>query len=156
MDDFEDLEGELQGGEGDDDSEEEGDFSGDDDDLSQDDEEEEGEVAVPVSKKSSSSKKEKKSSSSSRTTTTEQDEKAMLKQLTQAASADVEKGRDVKKQLVSPTSAVPYSVSSILEALELMPFLWRARRRSVIIYLRRGLRYKKELSLSILYHKYVL
>lgn len=116
MDDFEDLEGELQGGEGDDDSEEEGDFSGDDDDLSQDDEEEEEEVAVPVSKKSSSSKKEKKSSSSSRTTTTEQDEKAMLKQLTQAASADVEKGRDVKKQLVSATSPIHHSVCLMLEA----------------------------------------
>ena len=89
LDGFEDLEGgseEDEGMEDDSGEEEEG----------EDEEEEDEEKEAPVKEK-----KEKKSSSGkSRTTTTDQDEKAMLKQLKQAASADVDKGRDVKKQLV--------------------------------------------------------
>lgn len=68
----------------------------DDEDIdSQDSEEEEDLPMLPPKTKKSSSKKV------SSTTTTAQDEKAMMVQLKQAASADVEKGRDVKKQLVS-------------------------------------------------------
>lgn len=72
-----------------------------DDDDEEDDEEEEAPALVVKPKKSSSRK--------ASTTTTEQDEKAMMKQLKQAASADVEKGRDVKKQLVSCTRRRPRS-----------------------------------------------
>lgn len=63
-------------------------------DLEEEDEEEEVVEEVKV-------KKVKKSSSSKSKTSADQDEKAMMKQLKQAASADVDKGRDVKKQLVS-------------------------------------------------------
>lgn len=94
MDDFEDLEGEegsAFAGEGAFDDEEDED---DNDEEEDEEEEEEEEMPAPPPKKASS-----KSSGKSRAK--EQDEKAMLSQLKQAASADVEKGRDVKKQLVS-------------------------------------------------------
>lgn len=93
MGDFEDLEGgdeDSQDGSGDDSQDE----SGSDEDEDAEDEVEEEVAPAPKPKKSS------KSAGKERATTTEQDEKAMMSQLKQAASADVEKGRDVKKQLV--------------------------------------------------------
>ncbi|KAK4694359.1 protein AATF/BFR2, partial [Phenoliferia sp. Uapishka_3] len=92
-------------GEEEDEDEEMGDFEdleGDDDDESGEDDEESGseeeEEEEPAPKPKKSIKKDRAS------TTTEQDEKAMMSQLKLAASADVEKGRDVKKQLVRPAS----------------------------------------------------
>ncbi|GAA5841023.1 hypothetical protein JCM11251_006786 [Rhodosporidiobolus azoricus] len=86
--DFEDLEGEEDvsafkpGGAGD--------FADDDDD--EEDEEEEDEEEDAPKKKAVPAAKESKVRVS-------KDDRAMVKQLKQAASADVEKGRDVKKQL---------------------------------------------------------
>lgn len=90
MDDFEDLEAE----EGDD---SDGDGSADEEDASgseqedEDDEEEEDEEEAAASRRAPSSSRTK-----------QQDERTMVSQLKQAASADVEKGRAVKKQLVRP------------------------------------------------------
>ncbi|KAL8287556.1 hypothetical protein RQP46_003414 [Phenoliferia psychrophenolica] len=92
MGDFEDLEAGL--GESGEDSQAE---SGEEESGSEEEEEEE-EAPAPVPK-AKSKKSSKSSSGKERATTTEQDEKAMMSQLKQAASADVEKGRDVKKQL---------------------------------------------------------
>lgn len=85
MGDFEDLE----------DGEEDGSDDGEDDgeEQSDDEDDEEPKETAPVKKVLSRSSKH--------ATTKEQDEKAMMKQLKQAASADIDKGRDVKKQLVS-------------------------------------------------------
>ncbi|KAM0750874.1 TRAUB-domain-containing protein [Meredithblackwellia eburnea MCA 4105] len=106
--DFEDLEAIMNGGEEDfsdedDDEEIEGnsdsdkdddeeDEEGDSESASEDDEEEEAAPRSQIKKSAMSSK-------GGKSTTSEQDEKAMVSQLKQAASADVEKGRDVKKQL---------------------------------------------------------
>jgi len=62
----------------------------DQDDEEEDEESEEEEV-----------KEEEVKKPSKKSTAKQQDEKVMMKELKQAASADVEKGRDVKKQLVS-------------------------------------------------------
>ncbi|ORY69172.1 apoptosis-antagonizing transcription factor [Leucosporidium creatinivorum] len=95
---MDDLMAQLEG-EGDDsgseEEQEEGAFASQDGDsdeeISEEEEEEEEEEApAPAPKKKSSSGSSKAK---------EQNEKAMLSQLKQAASADVEKGRDVKKQL---------------------------------------------------------
>ena len=86
MGSFEDLEG---GEDEDDDSEEEDDQ---DEDVDSEDENEEEEEA-PRPKKS-------KAVASSTNRAKVQDERVMVSQLKQAASADVEKGRAVKKQLV--------------------------------------------------------
>lgn len=62
----------------------------------QDDDDEEFEEEEDVEEEEEVKKPSKKS------TAKQQDERVMMKELKQAASADVEKGRDVKKQLVSP------------------------------------------------------
>lgn len=95
MDDFEDLEG--PGESAFPEESEDDDDVDDDDEEDEDEDEEEGEeeeVIAPTKSKKTSSRK-------AGTTTKEQDEKAMMTQLKTAATADVEKGRDVKKQLVS-------------------------------------------------------
>lgn len=95
---------ELYGDESEDDDEEMG--SGESDQVMDEDEDEdgfedlEGEEEEEEVVEEVKVKKVKKSSSKSKTSA-DQDEKAMMKQLKQAASADVDKGRDVKKQLVS-------------------------------------------------------
>lgn len=89
--------------------EEEGEFGpedDDDEDSSEDDGEEDGESEEEAEgeapKPAAKAKKSSKSAGKSRAPATEEEEeKAMMAQLQQAASADVEKGRDVKKQLVS-------------------------------------------------------
>ncbi|GAA5939674.1 hypothetical protein JCM1841_001147 [Sporobolomyces salmonicolor] len=90
--DMEDQDGfSGEGSEDDDDEEELGDFEDleaeQDDDDSEDENEDEGDMPPPPPPKKSSA------------TAKQQDERAMMKQLKQAASADVDKGRDVKKQL---------------------------------------------------------
>lgn len=87
---MDDLMAQLEGNHSGSEEEEEG--EGHSEEVSEEEEEEEEAPLPPVpapKKKSSASSKAK-----------EQNEKAMLSQLKQAASADVEKGRDVKKQLV--------------------------------------------------------
>jgi hypothetical protein len=73
----------------------------------EDDEEEEQVVKKPV--------KEQKARVS-------KDDRAMVKQLKQAASADVEKGRDVKKQLVRLSFFHPPHLSYLLTSFFLHPF----------------------------------
>lgn len=90
MGDFEDLEAE----EGDD---SDGDGSADEEDASGSDQEEEDEDDDKEEEVAAASRR---APSSSRTK--QQDERTMVSQLKQAASADVEKGRAVKKQLVRP------------------------------------------------------
>lgn len=116
MDGFEDLEGGSDEDEGMEDD-------GGDSEEGEAEEEEEEEEAAPVK-----AKKDKKSSSGkSRATTTDQDEKAMLKQLKQAASADVDKGRDVKKQLVRPSFVACSSPALTLSVQALCDNLLEAR-----------------------------
>lgn len=99
-DDFEDLEtsafldGAATGSDSQDD--EEGNDNNDDDD----DEEMPPPALIPSKKSSLSKKSSSRKSIESSSTTKEQDEQAMMSQLKTAASADVQKGRDVKKQLV--------------------------------------------------------
>lgn len=88
---MDDLMAQLEGEGSEDDSEEA--FDGQDDEEISEEEEEEDEAPAPAPKK-------KSISGSGSSKAKEQNEKAMLSQLKQAASADVEKGRDVKKQLV--------------------------------------------------------
>ncbi|GAA5889617.1 hypothetical protein JCM5296_002412 [Sporobolomyces johnsonii] len=83
---------EMQGqdgfsGEGSEEDEEMGDFEDLEAEQDDDDSEDEGDMPPPPPPKKSSA------------TAKQQDERAMMKQLKQAASADVDKGRDVKKQL---------------------------------------------------------
>ncbi|GAA5841893.1 hypothetical protein JCM9279_003145 [Rhodotorula babjevae] len=85
MGDFDDLEGEEA--------------SGDDDDeeLDEDDEDDEDEDASMAPPASTTRRSGPAPAAAAKAKT--QDDRAMVKQLKQAASADVEKGRDVKKQL---------------------------------------------------------
>lgn len=87
--DFDDLENQSGEDDGDDDEDSDGEEEEEDEEES-----EEEEVVAPAPKVKVSRAAKAKA----------QDEKAMLSQLKQAASADVEKGRDVKKQLVSPAN----------------------------------------------------
>ena len=68
----------------------------DHDDITSIDEEEEALPSPPPTK----SKKSSRSSTTTNKTTAKEAELAMMKQMKSAANADVEKGRDVKKQLV--------------------------------------------------------
>ncbi|GAA5900568.1 hypothetical protein JCM8208_000537 [Rhodotorula glutinis] len=90
MGEFEDLEGEGGEGESDDD---------DDDDDEELDEDEEGEDASMAPPASTTRRSAPAPPTASANKAKSHDDRAMVKQLKQAASADVEKGRDVKKQL---------------------------------------------------------
>lgn len=94
MDDFEDLEGEPSAFPPSD----EDDDNDDDDDEEDDVESEEEAVQIPTPKLKKSSRSS--STIKPRRTTVEEDEKAMMNQMKLAASSEIEKGRDVKKQLV--------------------------------------------------------
>ncbi|GAA5933372.1 AATF family protein [Sporobolomyces koalae] len=75
------------------DSEEDGDSNDEDEDEQDDDDDEEEEEEEQEEEEEERAKPAKKA------TAKQQDERVMMKELKQAASADVEKGRDVKKQL---------------------------------------------------------
>lgn len=77
-----------------DDQEDASESGSDEDEIPDDEEDEEMEDSLPPIKKSKQS-----ATKQGKITAKEQDEKAMMSQLKEAASADVEKGRDVKKQL---------------------------------------------------------
>ena len=91
MGDFEDLEGE----EGSDDEDEE--LDEDEDEEAEEDEDEDASMGPPASTTRRSA-----SAAPAAARAKAHDDRTMVKQLKQAASADVEKGRDVKKQLVRP------------------------------------------------------
>lgn len=76
------------------------------------------------------------------------DDKAMLSQLKQAASADVEKGRDVKKQLVSLRDGTESLTGSVPDS--------RRSRLSAITCSSRASRSKRQHPLSTLCHRSVL
>lgn len=111
--DGEDDEDEELDSQEDDDEDEDDDeeiFSGEDDDMDEDDdeeldddddeEEEEAEsLPIPSLKKAPASTISKKKSGTSKSI--EDDSRAMIQELKKASNAEVEKGRDVRKQLVS-------------------------------------------------------
>lgn len=131
MDDFEDLEGDGQTSAFP--PSDEDDQDGEDEDIPSSAEEEQ-----PPPQKV---KKSSRSSTKSIKTTVEEDEKAMMKQMKQAASAEIDKGRDVKKQLVR-------TVVSYFD-MRLMP----ADRLSVTIFSNRESRFRRLLRPSALYRQ---
>ncbi|BGP56648.1 hypothetical protein JCM8202_000165 [Rhodotorula sphaerocarpa] len=112
MGDFEDLEAEEGDDSDDDGSADEEDASGSEQE-DEDDEEEEDEEEAAASRRAPSSSRTK-----------QQDERTMVSQLKQAASADVEKGRAVKKQLAFCDSLLESRIKlqKAVGAVNLLPY----------------------------------
>lgn len=90
-----------QGDDNEDDAIEEDDISEDDEEIPSDEDESEGSSSKPTETST------RGASSRDNNAHLDKDSKAMLQQLKQASTADIEKGRDVRKQLVSPCNCFP-------------------------------------------------